>query len=64
MKTENLMKACDTCDLFVKELRASHKDAVESDNQFAEILLLSLIEEAATLQTKMNRIKDAARSSK
>jgi hypothetical protein len=60
MKTENLMKACDSFAFFFAELREAHTDAVNSENPFAEIPLFSLIEDAAKIQTKLNRIKDAA----
>ncbi len=60
MKTENLMKACDSFDFFFSELREAHTDAVNSDNQFAEVALFSLIESAAKMQTKLNRIREAA----
>lgn len=60
MKTENLTKACDSFDFFFSELREAHTDAVNSDNQFAEIALFSLIESAAKMQTKLARVKEAA----
>lgn len=60
MKTENLMKACDSFDCFFSELREAHTDAVNSENQFAEVVIFSLIEQAAKMQAKLNRIKDAA----
>lgn len=60
MNTENLMKACDSFDFFFAELREAHTDAVNSDNQFGEVALFSLIESAAKMQTKLNRIRDAA----
>jgi hypothetical protein len=60
MKTENLMKACDSFDFFYSELREAHTDAVNSENQFAEFALFGLIEDAAKIQTKLNRIKEAA----
>lgn len=60
MKTENLTKACNSFDFFFSELRESHTDAVNSDNQFAEIALFSLIESAAQMQTKLARVKEAA----
>jgi hypothetical protein len=60
MKTENLMKGCDSFDLFFSELREAHTDAVNSDNQFAEIALFSLIESAAQINTQLARVKDAA----
>jgi hypothetical protein len=60
MKTENLMKACDSFAFFFSELREAHTDAVHSGNDFAEIALFSLIEDAAKMQTKLERVKDAA----
>jgi len=60
MKTENLTKACHSFDFFFYELREAHTDAVNSENQFAEIALFSLIESAATMQTKLARVKEAA----
>ena len=60
MKTENLLKCCDSFEFFFSELREAHTDAVNSDNQFAEITLFSLIEPAAKMQTKLARTKEAA----
>jgi len=60
MKTENLIKACDSFAFFFSELREAHTDAVNSENQFAEIAIFSLIEQAAKMQTKLSRVKEAA----
>ena len=60
MKTENLTKACDSFDFFFSKLREAHTDAVNSENEFAEIALFSLIEQAAKMQPKLARVKDAA----
>ena len=60
MRTENLLKCCDSFDFFFAELREAHTDAVNSENEFAEIALFSLIEEAAKMQPKLARVKDAA----
>ena len=60
MKIENLMKACDSFDLFFKELREAHTDAVNSDNQFAEIAIFSLIEQASRFGQQLARLKEAA----
>jgi len=60
MKTENLIKAADSFAFFFSELREAHTDAVNSDNQFAEVALFSLIEDAAKLEAKLARVKDAA----
>jgi hypothetical protein len=59
MNTENLLKACDSFDFFLSELREAHKDAVNAENQFAEIMLLSSIERAAEMQPQLARAKNA-----
>ena len=60
MKTENLIKAADSFAFFFSELREAHTDAVNSANPFAEIAVFSLLEDAAEMQTKLDRVKDAA----
>lgn len=63
MKTENLFKACDSFTSFQSELQEAHTDAVNSDNEFAEITLFELLELAAVLRIKLARAKEAARQS-
>lgn len=60
MRTENLLKCCDSFSFFFAELREAHTAAVNSGNEFAEIALFSLIEEAAKMKPKLARVKDAA----
>ena len=48
------------CMPFPAELREAHTDAVSSENEFAKLALFSLIEQAAEMQTKLARVKDAA----
>ena len=60
MKIENLMKACDSFEVFQGELRKAHSDAVNSGDQFAEIAIFSLIELASELRPRLARVKDAA----
>ncbi|SPE60091.1 hypothetical protein SBV1_370075 [Verrucomicrobia bacterium] len=60
MKTENLTKAYHSFDFFFQELREAHTDAVNSENQFAEAALFSLLEEAVKLQTKLTVIRETA----
>lgn len=60
MKTENLIKACESFDQFLAQLRQAHNDAVDSGNDFAEIAVVSLVEEAAKMQLRLARVKDAA----
>ena len=59
MKSKNLLKCCDSFDFFFAELRKAHTDAVNSENEFAEIVIFSLIEEAAKMQPRLARVKDA-----
>ena len=56
MKTENLTKALHSVELLTSGLRAAHSDAVQAENQFAEIVLLGLLADAAALQ---DRVKQA-----
>lgn len=58
------MKACDSFDFYFAELREAHTDAVHSGNDFAEIALFSLIEQAAKMHAKLARVKDAASRTK
>lgn len=60
MKTENVTKANHSAQFLVRDIVAAHKDAVESGNQFAEIILLDLIEAAAKLEQKLKRLAAAA----
>ena len=61
MKTENLTKACDSFEQFFRELREAHTDSVNSDNQFAEMVIFSLVEQAAEMSNQLARIKEAAK---
>ena len=60
MKTENLTKAMHSSEFLSAELRAAHTDAVNSGNQFAEIVLFDLIEASVELERKLNRAMEAA----
>lgn len=59
MKTENLIKACDSFDFFASELREAHTDAVNSGSKSAEGELFSLIEAAIKLDTKLHVVREA-----
>ena len=60
MKTENLTKAYHSAQFLAHEIREAHTDAVNSENQFAEIALFGLIEETVNLEQKLKRLTDAA----
>jgi hypothetical protein len=60
MKSINLAKAEQASELAVAALRAAHTDAIQSGNQFAEIVTLNLLNQAADLQVKLAQAKAAA----
>ena len=60
MKTENLTKAYYSAQFVALEIREAHTDAVNSENQFAEIALFDLIEASVKLEQKLKRLVDAA----
>jgi len=60
MKTENLTKAYHSAQFMAREIREAHTDAVNSENQFAEIALFDLIEASVKLEQKLKRLVDAA----
>ena len=55
---ENVTKAAQAADLLRQDLRAAHSAAVVS-NGAAEILLLDLLETAAALKSKAERLRSA-----
>lgn len=60
MNTENLVKAGHSAGFLLDELRRAHKDAIASGDQFAEMALLNLIDDAVTMAHKVNRAVAAA----
>lgn len=60
MNTENLTKANHEADYMLSDLRYAHSDAIRAGNGFAEIILLDLIKEAASLAEKIKRAREAA----
>ena len=59
MRTENLMKACQSFDVFYKHLQEAHSDAVKSENQFAEVAIHFVLTKAAKFYYRLERLKDA-----
>jgi hypothetical protein len=49
MKSENLNKAHATFEAFLKQLRASHTDAIECEDGFAELLIFNLLHDSAEI---------------
>ena len=64
MKTENLTKAFDSFGFFLGELRDAHTDAVNSGDQFAEIVLLQMLEDAVKMNRRLDAIKSAVYTAK
>ena len=60
IKSENLNKACDSFEAFLKQLRASHTDAIEHQNGSAELLVFNLLHDSAEIGWQLARAKEAA----
>lgn len=60
MKTENLTNAAQRIAFAVADLRAALEDANRANEQFAWIALEDRLNDAATLQRKVQRILEAA----
>ena len=60
MKTENLTNAAQRIAFAVSDLRAALEDANHANEQFAWIALEDRLNDAATLQRKVQRILEAA----
>ena len=61
MKTENITKAALTAEMLLHELRAAHRDAIESGNQFAETYVRGLIGNAQSLSYEILKASDMAK---
>ena len=60
MRTTNLSDACEYFKHFFNQLQNAHSDAINANNQFAEMVILSLLEDAAKMQNQLLKIKAAA----
>ena len=60
MKIDHLLNACRLHEEFLKSLHLAHTDAVNSGNQFAEIVILTMLEEATKSSQHLARIREAA----
>jgi len=60
MKTQNLKNAAQRIAFAVTDLRAALEDANHANEQFAWLLLETALQDAATLQRKIQRILEAA----
>ena len=61
MKSENLNKAHDSFELFLKQLRAAHTDAIEAEEGFGEILIFNLLHQSTEIGWQLARAKEAAK---
>ncbi len=61
MKTENLNQACDSFELFCRELRAAHNDARDSGDGFADIFIFHLLHDLGDIGWRLARAKEAAK---
>ena len=60
MRTVNLSDACDFYNHFFNLLQNAHSDAINSGNQFAALMIYSLLEDAAKVRDRLIQIKAAA----
>jgi hypothetical protein len=61
MKSENLRKASNSFELYLKQLRAAHTDAIECDDGFAELLIFNMLHDSAEIGWQLERAKEAAK---
>jgi hypothetical protein len=61
MNPENLIKAHQSIELAVADLRAALTDAIYSDNRFAEITVRHALEDAAILEWRLKNLTEAAK---
>lgn len=61
MKSENMVKAYQLFDEFEKTLRMAHTDAIDAKDEFAEILIYAVLEEATQKHWRLKRMAEAAR---
>lgn len=60
MRAENLKKASKSFELFLNHLRASHTDAINCEDGFAELVIFNLLHESAEIRWQLERAKEAA----
>jgi hypothetical protein len=60
MKSENMVKAYELFDQFEKTLRLAHGDAIDSKDEFAEILIFAVLEQASQAHWRLKRMREAA----
>jgi hypothetical protein len=61
MKSENMTKAYELFVSFEKTLRLAHTDAIDAKDQFAEILIFRMLEEATQTDWVLKRMGEAAK---
>jgi len=61
MKSENMVKAYELFGQFEKRLRMAHTDAIDSKDQFAELGIFLMLEEAAQTHWRLKRMQEAAK---
>lgn len=64
MKTENIEKAHQTSEVLRNDLRKAFGDAIDSGNQFAEIVILDVLKKATELESKIKHIMIASQQNK
>lgn len=60
MKSENMVKAYNSFVEFEKTLRLAHTDAIDAGDQYAEILIFAVLEQASQAHWRLKRMREAA----
>ena len=61
MKSENMVKAYELFSEYEKSLRLAHSDAIDGKDEFAEILIYAVLEDATQKHWRLKRMAEAAR---
>jgi hypothetical protein len=61
MKSQNLLDAAASFEVFLRALRAAHNDARDLGDGFAEILIFNLLHQSAEIGWQLARAKEAAK---
>ncbi len=61
MKSENLTRAYQLYSEYIIALRTAHTDAVDAENEFAEILIYTMLQEVSERQWRLRRMAEAAK---
>lgn len=61
MKSEHMVKAYELFSEYEKTLRMAHTDSIDDGDQFAEILIFSMLEKTSQQHWLLKRMSEAAK---